>query len=295
MLSKAPCVLLVLWLCLAIAETTQANSANGVNTLFANTLNPTGIDTTQRRDERGLATFKETFSQSPTGLLYAPPFKPPEFGKINAWRYRGSLEGGFLLDDDGDTPENFIEYSDWSEGPLLNYFNLSAWREDNGYFLDLSGGGVDRKDQYYLAQGGQYGLFKLMGFFNEIPHVFETNAITLFEGVGSDQLLLPPGLIPGDNSTADIRTALESASRRSLDLSRAKGGLGFEITPSTRFRMYTRYTQENRTGGRPFGGTFLAPFYAAARQGGWWKQWNRLTTEPIIYSPVLIMDTISTN
>lgn len=64
MLSKAPYVLLVLWLWLAIAETTQANSAKGGNTLFANTLNPTGTDTTQRRDERGLATFKETLYHS---------------------------------------------------------------------------------------------------------------------------------------------------------------------------------------------------------------------------------------
>lgn len=278
MFSKSQCLLIIFWLLSALAADTQANSAAGVDTLLGNTLNPTGTDTTQTLDERGLATFKKTFSRSPTGLLYEPPFNPPRFGKIDDWHYRGSIEGGFLIDDDSAKPENFIEYSDWSEGPLLNYFNFSSWQENKGYFLDLSGGGVGRDDQYYLAQGGRYGLFKLTGFFNEIPHVFETRGLTLFQGVGSQQLLLPAGLVPGNNTAEEIHSALEAASRRSLDLSRKKGGLGFEVTPTPHFRIHGRYTQEANKGTRPFGGTFLAPFYTGGTAGGVVE-----TVEPINY------------
>ena len=172
------------------------------------------------------------------------------------------MEAGILLDDGDEDSAQFIEYSDWDAGFLLNGFEARLVQPETGYYVDLLGSAVGRNDQFYELLGGRHGAFKFRGFYNEIPHVFSTNASTFYQGVGSDTLTLPEGLVPGNNSQEEIRNALQqSAYPTSLSLKRKKGGIDLALTPSDQIELFARYSQEARDGTRPFGGGFFSSFY----------------------------------
>lgn len=269
-------VIALVWLC--AATNTNANSALSVDTALGNALNPTGRPREGSVDPRGIATFKPSPSRGPSGLLYSIPPVPAELDSLGTFSYRGTIEFALLGHDGDDGSARFMEYSDWDSGFLLNSFDLGLLKEETGYYLDLSGGGANRDDQYYRVNMGRYGTFKLTGFFDETPHVFATNAVSFFDGIGSGQLRLPQELTPGANSVTAIETALGSAPTHTLSLSREKGGIMFELTPKGPFTLFGKYSREKRDGTRPFGGGFFPSFYGGDVIGGMVQ-----TIEPIDY------------
>lgn len=265
---------------LLIASLAFASSATGIGNPPGNHLNPTGTDITRTKSSQGLSALKEHPSRTPSGLLYNSPYAPLSYKKLNEdWRYRGSLDFGYLFGSDRRSSSKFNDYSDWRTGPLLNYFSLSGWQEREGYFLDAQGGGVGRDDQYYQLSTGQLGTFRINGFFNQTPHTYTDNALTLFQGVGSENLSLPSGLVPGSNSREQIRQALASAYNPDLGINREESRIGFNYTPTLGMKFFADFSHETRDGRRAFGGSFLPPFYAGPNSGGMVE-----TIEPIDYT-----------
>lgn len=246
-----------------------------------NNLNPTGTDITRIQSPKGLSEIKQQPSRTPSGLLYDTPYEPLSDKKLNEdWHYRGSLDFGYLFGTGGrQTSSKFNDYSDWSNGPLLNYFSLSGWQQRNGYFLDAEGGSAGRNDQYYQLSTGQLGNFKINGFFNQTPHSYTANALTLFQGAGSENLTLPFGLVPGNNSREQLRQALASAYNPDLGINREEGRIGFDYTPTPGLKLFSNFSHATRQGKRAFGGSFLPPFYAGENSGGMVE-----TIEPIDYT-----------
>lgn len=265
---------------LLISSLAFASPAAGMGDPPGNNLNPTGTDITRIKSEQGLSAFKERPSRTPSGLLYDTPHAPSSYKKPNEdWQYRGSLDFGYLFGGDRRSSSKFNDYSDWRTGPLLNYFSLSGWQEREGYFLDAQGGGVGRDDQYYQLSTGQFGTFRINGLFNQTPHTYTDNAVTLFQGVGSENLTLPPGLVPGGNSRDQIRQALASAYNPDLGIDREESRIGFNYTPNLGMKFFADFSHETREGRRAFGGSFLPPFYAGENAGGMVE-----TIEPIDYT-----------
>jgi MtrB/PioB family decaheme-associated outer membrane protein len=265
---------------LLISSLAFASPAAGIGDPPGNNLNPTGTDITRIRSEQGLSAFKEHPSRTPSGLLYNAPYAPLSYKKLNEdWQYRGSLDFGYLFGSDKRASSKFNDYSDWRTGPLLNYFSLSGWQEREGYFLDAQGGGVGRDDQYYQLSTGQLGTFRIDGLFNQTPHTYTDNAVTLFQGVGSEDLTLPSGLVPGRNSRNQIRQALASAYNPDLGIDREESRIGFSYTPTLGMKFFADFSHETREGRRAFGGSFLPPFYAGENAGGMVE-----TIEPIDYT-----------
>lgn len=253
----------------------------GAGSLPGNNLNPAGTDITQTKSLKGLSETKRQPSRTPSGLLYDIPPEPLSDKKLNEnWHYRGSLDFGYLFGTGSRQRSSKLnDYSDWSNGPLLNYFSLSGWQEHKGYFLDAQGGGVGRNDQYYQLSAGQLGSFKVNGFFNQTPHTYTANALTLYQGVGSENLTLPLGLVPGNNSRDQLRQALASAYNPDLGINREEGRIGFDYTLTPSLKLFSNFSHETRQGRRAFGGSFLPPFYAGENSGGMVE-----TIEPIDYT-----------
>jgi len=265
---------------LLISSLAFAWPAAGIGDPPGNNLNPTGTDITRIKSEQGLSAFKERPSRTPSGLLYDAPYAPLGYKKLNEdWQYRGSLDFGYLFGSDRRASSKFNDYSDWRTGPLLNYFSLSGWQEREGYFLDAQGGGVGRDDQYYQLSTGQLGTFRIDGLFNQTPHTYTDNAVTLFQDVGSEDLTLPSGLAPGRNSRDQIRQALASAYNPDLGIDREESRIGFSYTPTLGMKFFADFSHETRQGRRAFGGSFLPPFYAGENVGGMVE-----TIEPIDYT-----------
>lgn len=258
----------------SLAFTSSALGASG------NNLNPARTDITRTKSAAGLSAIKQQPSRTPSGLLYDNPYEPLSYKKLNEdWQYRSSLDFGYLFGSGNKRASKFSDYSDWSNGPLLNYFSLSASQQRKGYFLEAQGGGAGRDDQYYQLSTGQLGAFRINGFFNQTPHTYTDNAVTLFQGAGSENLALPFGLMPGNNSREQIRQALASAYNPGLGINREEGSIGFDYTPTLSTKFSANYSHQARQGKRAFGGSFLPPFYSVENSGGMVE-----TIEPIDYT-----------
>jgi outer membrane protein OmpA-like peptidoglycan-associated protein len=77
------------------------------------------------------------------------------------------------------------EYQDLDNGALTSIFlqgrSSTVWFQ--GY-----GENFGRSDQYMFLRGGMYDVFKAGGYLNDLPHNFDSNAISPYTGVGTTVL-----------------------------------------------------------------------------------------------------------
>jgi MtrB/PioB family decaheme-associated outer membrane protein len=244
------------------AHGAAADSAFGVDTAQGSAFNRSGMDPTLERDSRGKSLLIREPSRTPTGSLYESPWEiPQDVPLAGNWTYHLSTELGAIYSQDG--APRIRNYGDYRDGFTLNYFNLGMEQAGTARYLDFTAGAVGRDDQYYRATFGSYGDFRTSLYFSQIPTLFTDRARTVFMGVGSGNLTLPAGLVPGNNTPAQLAAALQSASPFDLGFTRKKAGLDVDATPAADWRVYARYTQERKKGTRPFGGASSYPGVAA--------------------------------
>ncbi|MCZ6616637.1 MAG: MtrB/PioB family decaheme-associated outer membrane protein [Gammaproteobacteria bacterium] len=242
--------------------------------VLGNTLNPTGSGLTDRVDPRGMTLFKQRVSRSPAGILYDTP-RVPSIIAPGGWT--GTVDIGVLTNDGPEEATEFNEYTDWKRSALVafDFFRLS---EDGRGYTELSVGAVGRDDQYGSLEFGSYGSYVINVVHAKTPHVFSQDASAFFDGIGSEYLALPPGLVPGANSSDEIDLALTVSDRGTLSIERTLNGMSFKLTPNEDVTLFLDFTSERQQGERPFGGAFLPTFYAGSGSGGVVE-----TIEPVDY------------
>lgn len=233
------------------------------------------------RFEYGLSALHTGSRRSPWGLRYAVP-EPPDGPSIegDGVRYRASIEAGVLAPGDDAPAAGLIEYADWDSGLVVNHLHLSADHLASGTAWSLDAGGIARDDAYYHLHGDLPGVFTLNADFSRVPHVFATDAVSLYRGIGTESLTLPAGLTPGNNSTAAIRQALTNAVQHSIGLQRDRSRLALDLELSPGLELATDYRHESRDGTRPFGGGFFPEFYGPGTFGSQVGPSSRLITAP---------------
>lgn len=118
--------------------------------------------------------------------------------------YRGYIEAGgrvFLNDPQrdgiksqgGQSLAKFYEYSTLKPGPFLDIY-LATGTNDGLYQTDFWGTNVGYSDQNFLLGLSKAGEQYLNLEWDQTPHVYSTSALTLYNGVGTNALTLPPGL-----------------------------------------------------------------------------------------------------
>ncbi len=215
-------------------------------------------DPTSIRDERGKSLLLPEPSRTPSGLLYEWPYEvlpPARFG--GDWSYRLATEFG-VLRGEGDAPQ-IRNYGDYRDGFVLNHFSFGLERAASAHYFDLTAGAVGRDDQHYRASFGRHGDFRGSVFFIQTPTSFTDRARTVFQGAGSGNLTLVPGLTPGNNTGAQVNAALQSASPFAIGFTRRKAGLDVDVTPDANWRFYARYAQDRKDGTRASGGASSTP------------------------------------
>ena len=269
----------IAWLLVAVITTTSyvciADTGLGVGVVRGNQLNPQVQPPALASDPIGLNPFSQ-HTRSATGLLYPDVQKHPElklFGDSD-WLYSLSGEVGYLATFGDTGTASFLEYGDWSQEPLLNRFAFTAENPQTAHYINGSGGGVARDDQYYRLTFGKYGDYTITVAFDSIPHVFTTNARVLWDGAGSGDLTLPAGLTPGASVLADILSAFQSKGNSTLALERDKASISFNSTPKKQLKLFANGSIEWRDGTRPFGGAFSYPGFGQVTE----------TVEPIDYT-----------
>jgi len=258
-------------LALTVCHGALADPVAGADAAPGSAFNRRGGDLALERDERGLSQLVPERSRTPGGWLYDAPYGiRPALPLDDGWNYRLSTELG-AVHGTGAAPR-LRDYGDYRNGFLLNYFSLGLEQAGTPNYLDITGGAVGREDQHYRANFGRRGDFRAGVYFSEIPKLFTDRARTVFQGAGSGSLTLPAGLVPGNNTPAQLAAALQTAPLFELGFSRKTAGLDFDATPGTDWRVYARYAQDRKQGTRPFGGASGYPGVTAVE-----------TIEPVDY------------
>jgi hypothetical protein len=264
---------------LFLGNSAWADSALGPDTVLSNTLAPRGLMSSGNRDERGKSLISPELNRTPGGLMYGYPYEPPVYVPLSDdWNARFTTELGVLHTDGPVASAKFNERRDWSNGFLLNSFNLGLENEKTARYLEVAGGGVTRNDQYLQAKYGRYGDYKIRTYFNELEQPFGGDAQTFYDGAGSGNLTLRPGfgLVPGGAGSANTAAAkatdalnLQRALQHvDLGLTRKKAGLEMESNLGNDASVFMRYGQERREGTRPFGGAMGFVFGMTPAGGG---------------------------
>ena len=233
-----------------------ATSATGVGTVLGNSMTADAVNSSPTDPEWAVA------KHSPTGKMYQLPFEVPKLADIaktaSGWEYSGQIEFGAILGHDADERNAVYRmYRDVDEGAYLNNFNVQL-RKPDGTFVDLTGGGAGHRDQYYGLQFGRVNAWKVKLFFNEVPHVFTSTYKSLWNGVGTGNLTLLPGLTPGGTAStaadnAAVAATALSATPMSLSLVRKRAGARLDVDVAPQWKAYAGYSLERRRGARPFG------------------------------------------
>lgn len=233
-----------------------ADSATGVGTVLGNTMS---AGTTKARPQDPAW---EKAKHTPTGQMYQLPFTMPKAEDIqklaSGWEYSGQVEVGFVGGDVDERNAQFRMYQDPDNGAYLNNFSLQMKKPEGGYFVELTGGGAGRHDQYYGLQFGRYNAWKVKLYFSETPHVFTDRYRTLWNGVGTGNLTLLPGLTLGGTAStaadnASVVSVLANTPYSTLSLVRKRSGVRLEADLSKTWKGYVSYALEKRQGARPFG------------------------------------------
>jgi MtrB/PioB family decaheme-associated outer membrane protein len=153
----------------------------------------------------------------------------------------------------------YERYRDLGDGLFLQ--RLQVNREANGWFLDLSGDNVGRRDQRFQGDFVKPGKFKGFAMWDQIPMLISRTTRTLFvENISAEPNMLtiddaiqaqtqanPASIV---NLFNTLSVPFDTKSRRN----RAQGGFEYLATPEFTVRTNIQFT--DREGTLPYGGSF---------------------------------------
>jgi hypothetical protein len=235
-----------------------------------NVLNPTGLSPNLERDPDGLSPITDGTSRTPTGLLYPIPFRAPEMKQSESepdWWISGWVEAGVMGTLGQDTKSAMLnEYGDWRTGGVLSGLGFLAENRATALYVSGQAENVGRPDQYYQVKIGRYGVFDVTNYFDSIQHVYSTEAKSLWDGVGTDNLTLRGGLVPSASTAAQVSAVAAAVGDSTLSMTREKAGTNVSYTPTKELEFFVKASNEWRTGTQPISATFGYPFQNGATQ-----------------------------
>src|SRR5262249_12775987 len=123
----------------------------------------------------------------------AAPWWYPYYIEVGARGFLNNPQRDGVAALGGQSLAKYYEYSTIKPGPFL-YGWASAGSQDGLYQVDAWAKNVGYSDQQYQLDAAKAGEHSLGVGWNQTPHVHNPSARTLYDGVGSTRLTLPPGL-----------------------------------------------------------------------------------------------------
>ncbi len=247
-----------------------ADSGIGVDTWRANKLDPSGGMAAQPCDANGTTWLAPLQRRTPTGNLYDCPAEEPLAHDLGEWLYYGVLQTGYVGTSDRRVAL-WNRYSDWRNGdPVLGLFQLNVEHPADGTYAEVRASRISEDDQLYQAVFGRAGAYKIQAFVRDMPNILSTDAKSIWNGVGTNNLTLPSALAPGGSTPAQVAAVSAAAPTTTLGVKRSKQGLSASTYLSPEWTAYVNLSEEERKGARPYGGPFFfafafegAPFYSS--------------------------------
>ncbi len=176
----------------------------------------------------------------------------------------------------------FYEYRDLREGPFADLF-IAGGSRDGLYQYGFIAKNIGYRDQSYLFDWSQAGVQYLTLGFDQLPHDYNNNATTVFQGMGTDALTVSPALrtalagllgptnpVTGANTTTVatngiIANTIEgNLNTFKLGFDRYTGSADYRYTPTDNWDARVDYNLTRRDGTQPQG----ALTYNGVERGG---------------------------
>jgi Putative outer membrane beta-barrel porin, MtrB/PioB len=244
---------------LAVPVFVWADSGVGVDTWRANKLDPTGGQATETLDADGTSWLEPVQHRSPTGNLYLTPTQTPHPDTLSVWQIYGTFDLGYLHTS-GEQTALYDRYTAWpTNGPAFD-LDVNAERPSDGSYAEVRASRISAEDQYYQAVYGKAGAYKAEIFVRDMPNLLSTDAKSIWNGVGTNNLTLKDGLVPGGSSPAQVAAVSAATPVTSLGYERNKQGLALSAYLTPHWSVYLNASDEERKGDRPYGGPFFFNF-----------------------------------
>jgi MtrB/PioB family decaheme-associated outer membrane protein len=199
------------------------------------------------------------------------------------WSFHGDVEAGgrFFTNDpqkNGVASQGqnslgkYYEYSSIKPGPFVDGW-LNGNTKDGLYRVDLWANNVGYTDQRFEVDASKAGEFYVTGSWDQTPHIYSTNAQTLYNGIGTNALTLPAGLsntlfndagcvrvagkpptgctsatLTGANATNVQRDITNNLHTTDIGIQRNTASAAFRWTPTDAWDINLDYSHMHRTG-----------------------------------------------
>lgn len=160
---------------------------------------------------------------------------------------------------DRNNRSKFEEYGKIPQGFYAEYLRLTAQSNDGMYWHELRADNVGYNNQRYVFDYSKAGEHYFTVSWDQIPHLYNTSALNIWGGVGSNNLTTAVSL-PGTTltpaaagSTAAQRQAVTNAlagkvSLIDVGIQRDKGSAFYRWTPDPNWDVKASYSHERRSG-----------------------------------------------
>jgi MtrB/PioB family decaheme-associated outer membrane protein len=175
--------------------------------------------------------------------------------EIGGMRLEGEAEAGvrFFLEEPSKTRSSkFLEYRDINEGLFLQGLHLRLFRPDEAYSTEFGGRQWGLQDQEYYLRTGRLGKWEFGFDWDQMRHIFSTNARMLATETSRGVFTLPtprPAL-----SLYNSARELDEISVR-WDTAR----ISVRLTPTEDLDLIAEYTRIRKDGDRPMGISMGSP------------------------------------
>jgi MtrB/PioB family decaheme-associated outer membrane protein len=175
--------------------------------------------------------------------------------EVGGWLLQGDVDAGYRflpVEPSKSEQAKFQEYRDIQQGFFLESLGLRLFTPDERIFFELRGRAWGLQDQEYALGAGRLGLWEAGFEWNQIPHMFSTNARYMATEAARGVYVLPTprAALNQHNSTQELD---EIAMRKD------EARFFFKLTPTPWIDLTAEYTRMRKEGERPFGMSFGSP------------------------------------
>lgn len=165
----------------------------------------------------------------------------------------GTVEVG--IGNVSDDSAKFIDMSGLDKGSHLVLGGSARWRNETGFFGNVTASDLGLDTRSLTGQLGQEGLFTARLSYDKLPRRFADGAATPFLGNGGDLLTLPAGYPRDTTAAMPLATTLQPL-QLGYDRSRLEGGLSW--IGGERWTLRVKARRDERDGTRPGAASFFA-------------------------------------
>ena len=234
------------------------DSGAGIDLQFGNPLDPTGQNV-QGCTPGGNSWLNAERKHTPTGAMFACRPDYPSFNTGETWRRRGTIGIGYLSVSGDEDNMAWRRFSNFEDGVVFDA-NLRFEKPADGKYVDVRSSFINEDSYYLRSVFGQAGKYRVQAFARAMSNVTSGNARSIWDGVGTNNLTLKPGLTPVTSTRAQVAAVSAATPESILRVVRDKQGVGISYYLNPRWTFYGNASHESREGARPFGGPFFFSF-----------------------------------